>query len=131
VADRPRMRSRVVLLVLGMVALGLGVLGLLLPLVPSVPFFIAAAACFARAHRPWHDWMLRQRIVGPALHDWYRHRALPFWTKAALIAATSLSFAVSITLFARPAWLKLTLGAVALGIVAWLWQIPARRPGAR
>jgi uncharacterized membrane protein YbaN (DUF454 family) len=122
------MLSRGPLLVLGMIAFGLGVVGLLLPLIPSVPFFIAAAACFARAHRPLHDWMLRQRFLGPALHDWYRHRALPYWMKVFLIVATLVSFTFSIVLFARPAWLKLTLAAVALGIVSCLWRIPARPP---
>jgi uncharacterized membrane protein YbaN (DUF454 family) len=124
--QRPGVLSRGALLVLGSAALAFGVVGLLLPLIPSVPFFIAAGACFARAHRPLHDWMLRQRVLGPALRDWHRHRALPYWMKVSLVLATLVSFAMSIVLFAEPAWLKLTLGALALGIATCLWRIPAR-----
>src|SRR6476620_6526471 len=94
--QQPHVLSRGVLLALGTVAFGLGVLGLLLPLIPSVPFFIAAAACFARGHQPLYDWMLRQRLLGPALRDWHQHHALPYWTKMSLVIATLVSFTFSI-----------------------------------
>jgi uncharacterized membrane protein YbaN (DUF454 family) len=121
-----RVLPRGALLVLGSFALVLAVIGLIMPLVPAMPFFIVAAACFARAHRPMHDWLLRQPWLGPALHDWHRHRALPFSTKVALVLATTCSFAVSILLLPLPGWLKWTIAAVALGIVALLWRIPTQ-----
>jgi uncharacterized membrane protein YbaN (DUF454 family) len=114
------------LLVLGSIAFALGVVGLFLPLVPSVPFFIGAAACFARAHRPFHDWMLRHRWIGPPLREWHRHRAMPYWSKVALIVTTLVSFGISIAVFVHPVWLKIALSLVALALAVWLYRIPSR-----
>jgi uncharacterized protein len=129
--SRPRVPERGAiarggLLVLGSIAFALGVVGLFLPLVPSVPFFIGAAACFARAHRPFHDWMLRHRWIGPPLREWHRHRAMPYWTKVALIVTTLVSFGISIAVFVHPVWLKIALGLVALALAVWLYRIPSR-----
>ena len=125
IEQRPWLRY--LLLVLGGVAFAGGIAGLFLPLLPSVPFFIGAAACFARAHRPLHDWMLHQRWIGPALRDWYHHRSMPRRTKLAAIVLTTVPFGLSIALFARPAWLKVLLAALALAAVLVIARIPSRR----
>ena len=123
----PRPWLRGLLLVLGGAAFALGIVGLFLPLVPSVPFFIGAAACFARAHRPLHDWMLDHRWLGPMLREWYQHRSMPRRTKFVVIGLTSVSFGISIVLFVRPAWLKLVMGAFGLALVLLIARIPSRR----
>jgi uncharacterized membrane protein YbaN (DUF454 family) len=71
--------------------------------------------------------MLHQRWIGPVLREWYQHRSMPRRTKLVVIALTSVSFAVSIALFARPAWLKVLLGALALAVIAAIARIPSRR----
>jgi len=126
-AIEPRPWLRYLLLGLGGVAFACGIAGLFLPLLPSVPFFIGAAACFARAHRPLHDWMLHQRWIGPVLREWYQHRSMPRRTKLGVIALTTVSFGLSIALFPRPAWLKVLLVAVALAVIVVIARIPSRR----
>jgi uncharacterized membrane protein YbaN (DUF454 family) len=117
---------RGVILVVGGLAFAAGVAGIFLPLLPATPLLILAAACFARAHRPFHEWMLRHRWIGPMLHDWYVHRSLPYGTKALAIVTMLVSFGLSITFFVRPGWLKVVLALVALGLAIWLYRIPSR-----
>ena len=117
---------RGLILVVGGLALAAGVAGIFLPLLPATPLLILAAACFARAHRPFHEWMLRHRWIGPMLHDWYVHRSLPYGTKTLAIVTMLVSFGLSITFFVRPAWLKIVLAIVALGLATWLYRIPSR-----
>lgn len=122
---------RWVVLVVGGLAFVTGVAGIFLPLLPATPLLILAAACFARAHRPFHEWMLRHRWIGPMLHEWYVHRSLPYRTKILAIATMLMSFGLSISFFVRPAWLKVLLALVALGLAVWLYRIPSRpRPAA-
>jgi uncharacterized membrane protein YbaN (DUF454 family) len=122
---------RAVLLVLGGLAFGGAVLGLFLPLVPATPLFIVAAACFARAHRPFHEWMLGHRWLGPMLREWYRHRSIAYRTKVVAIVTMLVSFGLSIALFVRPLALQLALAGVAVGLALWIYRIPSRdRPGA-
>lgn len=117
---------RAVFIVVGALAFVLAVLGVFLPLLPATPLFILAAACFARAYRPFHEWMLKHRWLGPMLREWYRHRSLPYRTKLLAIVTMLISFGASIVFVVRPVWAKLLLGAVAAGLAVWLYRIPSR-----
>jgi uncharacterized membrane protein YbaN (DUF454 family) len=123
-SDSPLLRG--VLFAAGSLCFVLAVLGVFLPLLPATPLFIAAAACFARAYRPLHQWMLDHRWLGPMLREWYRHRSLPYRTKLVAIATMLVSFGVSITFFVRPGWLKIALALCALALATWLYRIPSR-----
>lgn len=114
------------LFTLGTLCFVLAVLGVFLPLLPATPLFIAAAACFARAYRPLHQWMLDHRWLGPPLREWYRHRSLAYRTKLVAIVTMLVSFGFSIAFFARSTWLKAGLALVALALAAWLYRIPSR-----
>jgi uncharacterized membrane protein YbaN (DUF454 family) len=122
---------RALFLVIGVLAFTTGVAGIFLPLLPATPLLILAAACFARAYRPFHEWMLRHRWLGPMLHDWYVHRSLPYGTKVVAIVTMLVSFGISILFFVRPGWLKLLLALLALGLATWLYRIPSRPRPAR
>ena len=117
---------RAVLLVCGGLALVAGVVGIFLPLLPATPFFILAAACFARAYRPFHEWMLAHRLFGPMLHEWHHHRSIPYRTKLVAIITMLVSFGSSILLVVKPLWLKMLLGVIALGLATWMYRIPSR-----
>ncbi|MEP3435400.1 MAG: YbaN family protein [Hoeflea sp.] len=61
---------------LGVVSLGLGVVGVLLPLLPTTPFLIFAAFAFARSAPSLHSWLMRNRTFGPIIADWQAHGAI-------------------------------------------------------
>ncbi len=117
---------RALFLVAGSLAFILACFGVFLPLLPATPLFILAAACFARAYRPFHDWMLAHRWLGPFLHEWYTHRSIPFRTKIVAIVTMLASFGASILLFVRPPWLQAALAACALALAVWMYRIPSR-----
>jgi uncharacterized membrane protein YbaN (DUF454 family) len=56
--------------VLGFFFVGLGILGLFLPLLPTTVFLLLAAGCFARSSDKWHRWLLSNRTFGPIINDW-------------------------------------------------------------
>jgi uncharacterized protein len=117
---------RGIFLVCGIIAFAIGVLGVFLPLLPATPLFILAAACFARAYRPFHEWMLQHRLLGPMLLEWYRHKSLPWRTKIFAIVTMLVSFGASILLVVREPWLKATLALCAVALAVWLYRIPSR-----
>jgi uncharacterized membrane protein YbaN (DUF454 family) len=115
----------------GFVAVALGVIGVFLPVLPTTPFLLIAAACFARASPRLYRWLARSRTFGPYLREWRQHRSVPWRAKVFALALMSLSIAVSAIFFVRPVWGKVLL--VALGVVTgiWLYRIPSRdAPGA-
>ena len=123
------MRSPVVrwiLLAAGGVATLLGVVGLFLPVVPTTPFLIVAAACFARAS-PRLDRMLTQsKLFGPAILEWRRHHSIPWRTKLVAIGLMSVSIATTIVFFLEETWMRVALAAVGIAVGVWLWRVPSR-----
>jgi uncharacterized membrane protein YbaN (DUF454 family) len=117
---------RAVFLGIGVAAFIAGVVGIFVPLLPATPLFILAAGCFARAYRPFHDWMLAHRVIGPMLHEWHHHRSIPHRTKLVAIVTMLVSFGTSIWFVVKPLWLQVALGLFALGLATWMYRIPSR-----
>lgn len=117
---------RVLFAGLGALALALGVLGVFLPLLPTTPFLLLAAACFARASRRASRYLLEHPRFGPLIHEWSAHRSIPYRTKRRALALIALSFSVSIVFFV-PGWpARLIMGAGGLILMAWIARIPSR-----
>lgn len=110
----------------GTVALGLGIVGIFLPLLPTTPFVLLAAACYARGSERFHQWLLANRTFGPMVREWEDHRSLPYRTKIAAIVLMSLTMAISIVVFVRPVWLKIVLALFGVGLAIWMYRIPSR-----
>ena len=110
----------------GGLALGLGLIGIFLPLLPTTPFVLLAAACFARGSERFHDWLLANRTFGPMVYEWERHRSIPYRTKITAIVLMSTTLAISITFFVQPLWLKGALAAMGAALAVWMYRIPSR-----
>lgn len=89
---------RFVWLGLGLASLALGGLGVVLPLLPTTPFVLLAAYCFAKSSRKLHAWLLDNRTFGKAIRDWHAHGAISRRSKAMSVFAMALSLAASIVL---------------------------------
>ena len=72
---------RYLLMVLGSVALALGVAGIFLPLLPTTPFLLLAAALYFRSSPRLYDWLLSHRHLGPYIRNFRENRAIPLRVK--------------------------------------------------
>lgn len=118
--------TRPLLVAVGVVSLGLGVIGIVVPGLPTTPFVLLSALCFGKASPRLHAWLTAHPRLGPMVRDWEAHHSLPrrvkrlstgLMTVMVLLSAWSLS--------GRP-WLQalvLALGAIGAWVV---WRIPTR-----
>ena len=109
----------------GVVALTLGLIGLVVPVLPTTPFVQLAAACFARSSQRLHDAMLAHRVAGPIIHEWQTHRAMPRKAKRVAYGLMLLSFGSSMQ-WVPTHWHRLMLGVVGLILLFFLWRVPVR-----
>ena len=116
---------RVVFLGLGILALGLGVVGIFVPILPTTPFILLAAACFARGSEDLHNWLLARRFAGPIIREWHEHRSMPPGVKLWAFPIMAMSFGLSMLLVETP-WHRLMLASVALVLGVFLWRVPVR-----
>ncbi len=117
---------RAVFLGLGLLALLLAVAGIFLPMLPTTPFVLLAAACFARGSEFLHDKMLAHRIAGPIIREWHEHRSMPPGVKPWAFLLMGLSFGASILLMETP-WHRAMLAAIGIVLAFFLWRVPVRR----
>jgi hypothetical protein len=118
---------RALFFVAGVVSLGLGVAGIFLPVLPTTPLVLLAAACFARSYRPFHEWLVAHRLFGPLVREWHEHRSIPYRTKLLAIGMMAGALTVSIVFFVDPPWLKAALAAFGVALGAWMYRLPSRK----
>ena len=115
---------RGVLIVCGWLAIVCGVAGIFLPVVPTVPFLLLAAACFAKSSEVFHQWLLQHNHLGPLLHGYLNGTGIPFRAKMTSLAMISMSVPASVIFFVNSTWLKVVLIVIALIICGYLLSLP-------
>lgn len=115
--------SRIGWWLLAWVSLGLGLIGVVVPGLPTVPFILLAAFAAARGSRRLHVWLRRHQQFGPMIRNWQRSGAVSRKAKRMAVAMMSAS-AVIMLVFMPNRWMALP-GIVVMALVgAWLWRRP-------
>ncbi len=104
----------------GIVFLLLGIVGVLLPLVPGMVFFVLAAAAFARSVPAWHRWLLAHPWLGPPLMRWERERCLDRRTKRVASAMLLIPAAASLYALRAEPLAAVALAALFLVLMAYV-----------
>ncbi len=115
--------TRWALLVVALLSLALGVIGIFVPVLPTVPFILLSAWAAARSSPRLLAWLENHLSFGPMLIEWRRGgvvRRRAKWTAAAVMAASA-----AIMLLLVPArWVALLAIGCMAGVLAWLWRRP-------
>ncbi|HET7843678.1 MAG TPA: YbaN family protein [Xanthomonadales bacterium] len=123
-ANRERSpRVRYAWLALAYVALALGLVGLVLPAIPTAPFVIVAAWAATRGSRKLHRWLRTHKAFGPMVCAWEDHGAVP--RRAKWIATISMALGmVSLLVVFRGHWYAFVGIGTMLAVAVWLWMRP-------
>ena len=115
---------RFVWLTLGLISLALAVIGIILPLLPTVPFLLLAAFFFARSSERLHNWLLSHRTFGPFINDWNQSGAIRL--KAKRLATLSVVAVLGVSILLKASVLVIIIQCVTLSLVMlFIWTRPS------
>ncbi|MEY4696530.1 MAG: hypothetical protein RIT14_958 [Pseudomonadota bacterium] len=107
----------------GLAALALAAVGVVLPLLPTVPFLLLAAFCFARSSERLHSWLLNHPVFGPPIMDWEERGAIS--RRAKWLASASILAALgSAVLFGFAPWVIGLQILVLSAVLIFIWSRP-------
>lgn len=115
---------RILLIVAGTFFVGLGGLGIFLPLLPTTPFLLLAAACYARSSETFYSWLLNNKWFGQHIKDWREGRGIPLKTKALSISLLLLTIGYSIAFVVTGFAIKFFLILVVIGVSTHIFLLP-------
>jgi uncharacterized membrane protein YbaN (DUF454 family) len=111
---------RIVYVALGSIALGLGVLGIFLPVLPTTPFLLLAAALYCKGSPRLYNWLLASKHLGPYIRNFREHRAIPLRVKIVSISMMWTAIGLSAFWAVNVWWLRVVLFAIAAAVT---WHI--------
>lgn len=89
---------RIFLILCGCLAVVLGILGIFLPLLPTTPFLLLAAACFFRSSPRLYNWLISHKRMGPYIRNFREHRAIPLKAKVISVSMVWITMLTEMTL---------------------------------
>jgi len=107
----------------GLLCVGLAFVGIVLPLLPTVPFLLLAAFCFARSSERLHNWLVTHPKLGPPIVDWQTRGAITPKAKKLATLSVAVVFTLSLILGLKP--FVLVIQAITLGcVMLFIWTRP-------
>jgi uncharacterized membrane protein YbaN (DUF454 family) len=117
---------RVALMTVGFAAVGVGMIGIVVPGLPTTGFFVLAAACFARSSPRFERWVLGLPTVGPLVRDYRAGLGMPKRAKVIAISMMMTACVLSAWVVGKPVVGALIVGAGLVGTAYILWRVPTR-----
>ena len=111
------------LITAGTLSAGVGIAGVFVPLLPTTPFLLVAAACYVRSSKRLYRWLLTNRVTSSYIADYRAGKGIPAGTKAVSICVLWITLAVS-AFMVQVWWIWLILGAVAVGVPLFILSLP-------
>jgi uncharacterized membrane protein YbaN (DUF454 family) len=112
---------------IGYASFALGVIGIALPLLPTTPFMLLAAWCFARSSPALESWLYNHPRFGPVLADWRDQRAISRRAKTTALASLAVSYALAVWITESPV-VPFILAAIMGSVAIYIATRPSPRP---
>jgi len=119
----PSNASRYFLIVTGWLSVILGVIGIVMPLLPTTPFILLAGGCFAKSSPRFHHWLVNHSFFGPIINNYQNKQGLPRHVKVRAIVFIWITLSISIY-FITFVWAKICIFILGLVLTTILWRTP-------
>ena len=106
--------KQIIFLIIGCLSLALGCVGIVLPILPTVPFFLLTVFCFANSSQKLHDWFIGTQMYKKHLESFVQKKGMTVRTKATILTSVTALMAVGFVLMLRK-------GIIVPCVIAVVW----------
>ncbi len=124
----PNRYVRVLLMIAGTFFVAVGLIGIILPILPTTPFLLLAAACYSKSSERCHRWLLTNRLFGNYIRNYLQGKGIPMKVKLSTIAFLWLTISVSAFFFVEILWVRILLYVIAIGVTAHILTLRTLKP---
>ena len=107
---------RILLIIAGTLSVGLGILGVFVPVLPTTPFLLLAAACYARSSQRLYGWLLNNKWFGNYIRSYLERRGIPLKMKALTLTLLWITIGSSVAFAVQSFVVRLILVLIAVGV---------------
>ncbi len=111
----------------GTLCTGLGIIGIFIPILPTTPFLLLAAACYMRSSERFYQWLINNRIFGAYVRNYIEGRGMPIRIKIFTILLLWLTIGLSITFGVQNIVIRIVLICIAIGVTVHIVLIRKRK----
>lgn len=115
--------KRTLLIIAGTLLVGLGIIGIFMPVLPTTPFLLLAAACYARSSQRFYHWLLNNKWFGNYIKNYIQRRGVPLKTKVLAITWLWITIGFSVVFVVEVFLIRLILILIAIGVSIHVFSI--------
>ncbi len=119
----PNTFVKIILIISGWLSVGLGFVGIFIPMLPTTPFMLLAAACFAKSSPKFHHWLMNNKIFSRYIRDYREKRGMKLSSKILSISMLNITISLSVIFATEILWLRIILIAIAMAVTIHLLRI--------
>ncbi len=108
--------TRPLLIIAGTLLVGLGIIGILMPVLPTTPFLLLAAACYARSSQRFYYWLLNNKWFGNYIKNYIQRKGVPLKVKILAITWLWITIGFSVVFAVEVFLVRLILIVIAIGV---------------
>lgn len=112
---------KILLMIIGTVSLGLGVIGIMLPVLPTTPFLLLSLACYMRSSSKLHNFILSNKYLAPYVKDYISGNGIPIASKKKAIFLIWLTIGFSVVFIIDKIFVKMMLFIIATIVSTYIW----------
>jgi uncharacterized membrane protein YbaN (DUF454 family) len=118
---------RGVLISIGTLCVALGLIGIFIPLLPTTPFLLLAAWCYARSSKRYYNWLISNKRFGKYIKDYREGRGIPLKAKVTAITLLWITILLSIVFIVSILLVRIIMIIIAVGVTIYIISIKSKR----
>ena len=116
-----------IFIIAGTLCVILGVLGIFLPVLPTTPFLLLAAACYFRGSDRFYHWLMSNRILGTYIRNYLEGKGMPMRSKIITLLLLWLTIGLTIAFGIQNIFIRIILVIIALGVTIYISRLKTRK----